>query len=95
VTVELFDCRDSDDVVAAIRKLKVLGSGFTLIPIGSRYLVQSVPGELTMDHASVLQQAEVSMKAHSSWPCWNYFEHCFLSFCALMLFLTDTCLCLW
>lgn len=48
----------SDDIIAAIRKLKVLGSGFTLIPIGSRYLVQSVPGELTMDHATVLQQAE-------------------------------------
>jgi len=52
-------CRGSDDVIAAIRKLKVLGSGFTLIPIGSRYLVQSVPGELTMDHAAILQQAEV------------------------------------
>jgi len=52
----------SDDVIAAIRKLKVLGSGFALIPIGSRYLVQSVPGELTMDHATVLQQAEVWIK---------------------------------
>jgi len=55
----VFCCDDSDDVIAAIRKLKVLGSGFTLIPIGSRYLVQSVPGELTMDHAAILQQAEV------------------------------------
>jgi len=58
----VFFCYGSDDVIAAIRKLKVLGSGFTLIPIGSRYLVQSVPGELTMDHASVLQQAEVWYK---------------------------------
>ena len=55
-------CHASDDIIAAIRKLKVLGSGFTLIPIGSRYLVQSVPGELTMDHATVLQQAEVWIK---------------------------------
>ena len=55
----MFCVDGSDDVIAAIRKLKVLGSGFALIPIGSRYLVQSVPGELTMDHATVLQQAEV------------------------------------
>ena len=44
----------------AIKKLKVLGNGFTLIPTDHGYLVQSVPGELTMDHTTVLQQAEVS-----------------------------------
>lgn len=43
----------------AIKKLKVLGNGFSVIPMGGRYLVQAVPGELTMDHTTVLQHAEV------------------------------------
>ena len=49
-----------NDLLTAIKKLKVLGSGFALIPVGQSYLVQSVPGELTMDHTTVLQQAQVS-----------------------------------
>jgi hypothetical protein len=49
-----------DDILRAIDKLKVLGSGFELIALGGgRYLVQSVPGELNMDHTRVLQLAEV------------------------------------
>lgn len=47
-----------DDVFCAIKKLKVLGNGFTVIPVGKTYLVQSVPGELSMDHTTVLQQAQ-------------------------------------
>jgi len=48
-----------DDILRAIDKLKVLGSGFELIALGGgRYLVQSVPGELNMDHTKVLQLAE-------------------------------------
>ena len=43
----------------AIKKLRVLGSGFAVIPVGGRRLVQSVPGELSMDHTAVLQVAEV------------------------------------
>ena len=49
-----------DDVLRAIKKLKVLGNGFTVIPLGARYLVQSVPGELSMDQTAVLQQAEAA-----------------------------------
>ena len=49
----------TNDLLMAIRKLKVLGNGFCLIPVGKgRYLVQAVPLELTMDHTTVLQQAE-------------------------------------
>jgi len=44
----------------AIRKLKILGNGFAAIPVGGSFLIQSVPGELTMDHTTVLQQAEVN-----------------------------------
>jgi len=51
----------NDDILMAIRKLKTLGNGFTLIPLGDhtgRYLIQSIPGELTLDHTTVLQEAE-------------------------------------
>ncbi|KAL3081899.1 hypothetical protein niasHT_037077 [Heterodera trifolii] len=48
-----------DDVIRAVKKLKVLGHGFELIALGAdRFLVQSVPGELSMDDARVLQLAE-------------------------------------
>jgi ESCRT-II complex subunit VPS22 len=43
----------------AIKKLKALGNGFTVIPVAGKYLIQSVPGEMTMDHTTILQQAEV------------------------------------
>ncbi len=53
----------------AIRKLKVLGNGFSVIPMGGRYLVQSVPGELTMDHTTILQNAEVSERPGEKARC--------------------------
>ena len=48
-----------DDMARAIKKLRILGGGFAVIPVGGRRLVQSVPGELNMDHTAVLQKAEV------------------------------------
>uniref|UniRef100_A0A8C7SAV5 Vacuolar-sorting protein SNF8 n=1 Tax=Oncorhynchus mykiss TaxID=8022 RepID=A0A8C7SAV5_ONCMY len=42
----------------AIKKLKAMENGFGVIPVGSSYLVQSVPAELNMDHTVVLQLAE-------------------------------------
>jgi ESCRT-II complex subunit VPS22 len=47
-------------MLRAIKKLRVLGSGFAVIPVGGRRLVQSVPGELSMDHTTILQSAESS-----------------------------------
>ena len=49
-----------DDIARAIKKLKLLGNGFAIIPVGRRRLVQSVPGELNLDHSTVLQKAEKS-----------------------------------
>ncbi|KAL3831642.1 hypothetical protein ACJMK2_023370 [Sinanodonta woodiana] len=49
-----------DDLLRAIKKLKVLGNGFSVISCGRSYMVQSVPGELSMDHTSVIQQAQNS-----------------------------------
>ncbi|XP_070563831.1 LOW QUALITY PROTEIN: vacuolar-sorting protein SNF8-like [Ptychodera flava] len=50
----------ADDLMRAIKKLKILGNGFTLLKVGdgNTYLVQSVPAELNMDHTSVLQAAK-------------------------------------
>ncbi|KAI4497626.1 hypothetical protein M0802_007166 [Mischocyttarus mexicanus] len=57
----------NEDLLAASKKLKIFGNGFTIIPIGrGKYLVQSVPGELSMDHTAVLQQASLSGNAHVS-----------------------------
>ncbi|XP_062615137.1 vacuolar-sorting protein SNF8-like [Saccostrea cucullata] len=47
-----------DDLLRAIKKLKILGNGFTVIALGKSYMVQSVPGELTMDHTKLLQEAQ-------------------------------------
>lgn len=53
----LFNYRD--DLARAIKKLHTLGSGFQIIPVGEKRIVQSVPGELNMDHTTVLQLAQV------------------------------------
>ena len=49
-----------DDLARAIKKLHVMGSGFQVIPVGKKQLVQSVPGELSMDHTAALQLAQVT-----------------------------------
>ena len=42
-----------DDLLRATKKLKVLGTGFTVISLGSgRHLVQSVPGEMSLDQVN-------------------------------------------
>lgn len=54
----------SDDILRAIGKLKILGSGFTIIPLrggqdaADNILIRSVPGELSADHTAVLKIAE-------------------------------------
>lgn len=57
----------NEDLLAAAKKLNVLGNGFSIIAIGKgQYLVQSVPGELTMDHSLLLQQVAEKRDAHIS-----------------------------
>lgn len=56
-----------DDLLCAARKLKILGNGFTVVPVGrGQYMVQSVPGELSMDHTAVLQQVANSNQSFTS-----------------------------
>ncbi|XP_026466186.1 vacuolar-sorting protein SNF8-like [Ctenocephalides felis] len=55
------------DLLAASKKLKVFGNGFTVIPLSKgRYLVRSVPGELSMDHSAALRVAADIGQAHLS-----------------------------
>jgi len=57
----------TEDILVSTKKLKVLGTGFSVIPLGSgRYLLQSVPGELSLDQITVLQRAEDSGGSVSS-----------------------------
>nr|CAD7590543.1 unnamed protein product [Timema genevievae] len=56
-----------DDLLSAAKKLKIFGNGFSVLAVGKgQYLVQSVPGELSMDHTAVLQQASNSGRAYVS-----------------------------
>ena len=57
----------NEDLLAAAKKLKIFGNGFSVVPIGrGKHLVQSVPGELSMDHTAVLQQSSLSGNAFVS-----------------------------
>jgi hypothetical protein len=47
-----------DDVRRAIEKLAVLRSGYKLVTVGDRLMVQSVPYELNRDHTTLLDLAE-------------------------------------
>ena len=50
----------------------MLGGGFAVVPVGGKRLVQSVPGELSMDHTAVLQKAEVSpASCHTHFGTWH------------------------
>ncbi|KAF2901615.1 hypothetical protein ILUMI_04572 [Ignelater luminosus] len=56
-----------DDLICAARKLKIFGNGFSVVSVGKgQYMVQSVPGELSMDHTAVIQQVANSSQAYTS-----------------------------
>lgn len=72
-----------DDLMRAIKKLKVMGNGFGMIPVSGSYLVQSVPAELNMDHTAVLQLAEVrtsSISPYFVYPWVNCKSSSFIKF---------------
>jgi len=64
------------DLIIAIKKIRVLGSGFQLIPTGPEFYVQSVARELSVDQSAVIQAAEKSrgmvtvrmLEEGLSWP---------------------------
>lgn len=57
----------NEDLLNAAKKLNIFGNGFSIIEVSrGKYLVQSVPGELSMDHTAVLQLASTQNKAFVS-----------------------------
>ncbi|KAJ3017111.1 ESCRT-II subunit protein snf8 [Thoreauomyces humboldtii] len=48
-----------DDIARSIKTLKPLGSGFDVVVVGNRKLVQSVPRELNADFSTLLGLAQV------------------------------------
>lgn len=52
----------NEDIIMAAKKLKIFGNGFSVYSIGKgRYMVQSIPGELSLDETAVLQLASDQM----------------------------------
>ena len=49
-----------DDIMQAIKKLRVLGGGFRVLKLGDQRLVASLPKELNTDKNRVLELAQVS-----------------------------------
>ncbi|XP_058445574.1 vacuolar-sorting protein SNF8 isoform X2 [Malaya genurostris] len=48
----------NEDILIATKKLKIFGNGFTAYPVGKDlYMVQSIPGELSLQETSVLSEA--------------------------------------
>lgn len=57
----------NEDLLASAKKIKILGNGFSVVLISQgKYLVQSIPGELSMDHTAVLQQTSNTENAFIS-----------------------------
>lgn len=56
---------NNEDLLCAAKKLNIFGNGFSIIEVSKgQYLVQSAPGELSMDHTALLQLASKQSK-----PC--------------------------
>lgn len=51
-----------DDVRRAIKKLSVLGGGYSVVTVGGQRYVLSVPGEMSQDTTAILQAAATSGK---------------------------------
>lgn len=48
----------NEDILMAARKLRIFGNGFVVYPVGKgRHMVQSIPGELSLQETSVLSAA--------------------------------------
>ena len=49
----------SDDILRAVKSLEPLGSGFTVMNLGSRQMIRSVPKELNTDQSTVLEAIQI------------------------------------
>ncbi|CAG7923695.1 unnamed protein product [Penicillium olsonii] len=48
-----------DDILRAVRSLEPLGSGFSIVTVGSKQYIRSIPKELNTDQATVLETIQV------------------------------------
>lgn len=55
----------TEDIVRSIRNLKPLGSGYDIIKVGSKQLVQSVPREVSNDFSLILSTFQE--QGHFTW----------------------------
>jgi len=49
----------SDDVLRAVESLKPLGGGFSIIIVGSKKMIRSIPRELSTDQSTVLEAIQI------------------------------------
>lgn len=64
----------SDDILRAVKSLEPLGSGFSIIHVGRKQFIRSIPKELNTDQATVLEVIQVlgyitvsMLQANLSW----------------------------
>jgi len=48
-----------DDILRAVKSLKPLGSGFSIVNVGSKQMIRSIPKELNKDQSAVLEAIQV------------------------------------
>lgn len=58
-SLTIFICFIRDDILHAVKSLEPLGSGFSLLRVGSKQYIRSVPKELNTDQATVLEAIQV------------------------------------
>jgi ESCRT-II complex subunit VPS22 len=49
----------SDDVLRAVKSLGPLGSGFSIVQVGNKQYIRSIPKELNTDQATVLEAIQI------------------------------------
>lgn len=50
---------NSDDILRAVESLRPLGSGFSIVTVGRKAMVRSIPKELSTDQSTVLEAIQV------------------------------------
>ena len=49
----------SNDILKAVESLKPLGGGFSIITVGSKQMIRSIPRELSTDQSKVLEAIQI------------------------------------
>lgn len=61
----------SDDILRAVKSLEPLGSGFTILEVGRKQFIRSIPKELNTDQARVLEVIQLLGFVTVSMLCLN------------------------